>query len=582
MDYGSLILLKSSQKFKILFFILFAFSSCAGKSLDLKSNESDVISEYLKIHGEFQKALCTPEDLEVHQTYLKAYRGTGYYIPEITPNHLDHLSLEGVLPKLKEKIGWIQTEKTKLEKFKKLPALAEDKLKLEKIIDELLVLKKKYYYEKKPNEKVEIEKASALKMKELNQLLDQYLKKIPFLLSFDFPVDHLFNRVSYDQLKAVGTQNHKGKPKIHSNFLYLMRKIVEDGAQDPDNTKPDLMLRAAIDTLYLELKNGNGILSENARFDLKYVLVQVDKQFARGKEAQLNRLEEWQNRTQKTFDFYTQLVADYKNPSSSHHEADQILKKLSEDRFNLSDYIYKKQTFVYQFWMARPELFRSLYVLENILYNEVGSVDGRDALERKDVSKVVLNRYHDPAYTKIPKKSNIYGYLSKVISEKEIENERWLNTMFKEGEFSFTYYFIPSAIKIFCTDQSRTGLYLQKENLKIALDSLRQTASDFSAIRYFSRASMVGRIDMSTVWKDYVRLPESKGLPLQETSFLKKKYGKGKYQYLYSFNDPDGLDYDVVEIDNETVVVQEQPGKSPLFFGYRNPHNFIYFKKRSL
>lgn len=574
---------KNSQKYKLLLFVFFSFASCASKSLDIQSNENDIVAEYLKIHHEFQKALCTPEDPETHQTLLKAYRGTGYYIPEITPNHLDHLSIEGILPKLKEKINWIQIQKEKLQKLKKLPKVSEDKTKLENLIVDLLEIKKKHYYQKDPAKKLEIEKKSLTELKILIEHFDHYLKQIPFLLNFEFPVDHLFNRVNYDQLKLVGPQNHKGKPKIHSNYLYLMRKILEDGAQDPDFTKSDTMLRAAIDTLYLELKNSAGIISENTRYDFKYVLSQIDKQLARGKEAQVNRLEEWQIRTQKTLDFYTQLIADYKNPSSSHHEADQILKQLSEDRFKLSDYIYKKQTMVYQFWMARPELFRSLYVLENILYNEVGSVDGRDALERKDVAKIVLNRYRDPSFSKIPKKSNLHQYLTKVISDKEIDNEKWLNTMFKEGEFSFTYYFIPSAIKIYCTDQSRTGLYLQKENLKIGLEALKNPPdADFSATRYFSRASMIGRIDMSTVWKDYSRLPESKGLPLQETSFLKKKYAKGKYQYLYSFNDPDGLDYDVVEIDNDTVVVREQNLKDPLFFGYRNPHNFIYFKKRSL
>lgn len=522
-----------------------------------------------------------PEDAENHQKLLKAYRGTGYYVPEITPNHLDHLSIEGTLPKLKEKISWIQTQKEKLQKQKKIPKLSEDKKKLENLVDDLLNLKKLHYYENDERKKHELEKKSLLEVKILTDHLDSYLKQVPFLLSFEFPVDHLFNRVNYDQLKLVGPEKHKGKPKIHSNYLYLMRKIYEDGAQDPDNTKSDMMLRAAIDTLYLELKSAQGILSENARFDLKYVLSQIDKQLARGKEAQISRLEEWQTRTQKTLDFYTQLISDYKNPSSSNHQADQILKQLSEDRFSLSDYIYKKQTFVYQFWMARPELFRSLYVLENILYNEVGSVDGRDALERKDVTKVVLNRYQDPSFTRIPKKSNLYTYLSKVVSDKEIEKEKWLNTMLKEGEFSFTYYFIPSAIKIFCTDQSRTGLYLQKENLKIALEALKSPPpSDFSATRYFSRASMVGRIDMSSVWKDYERLPETKGLPLQETSFLKKKYAKNNYQYLYSFKDPDGLDYDVIEIDSETMVVREEKGKAPQFFGHRNPHNFIYFKKR--
>ena len=44
---------------------------------------------------------------------------------------------------------------------------------------------------------------------------------------------------------------------------------------------------------------------------------------------------------------------------------------------------------------------------------------------------------------------------------------KWLNVLFKEGEFSFTYFFIPSNIGIFCPDFSKKAKILRKENLNI-------------------------------------------------------------------------------------------------------------------
>jgi hypothetical protein len=120
---------------------------------------------------------------------------------------------------------------------------------------------------------------------------------------------------------------------------------------------------------------------------------------------------------------------------------------------------------------------------------------------------------------------------------------------------------------------------LQKENLKIALEVLRQPRLSFKATRYFSRASMTGRIDMTSVWNDFKAIPEREGGPLTEISRLQSQYKQNKHEVLYSFKNPDGVPFDVLEINKENYVIKHSSSENPEFFSWRNPHNFIYFKK---
>jgi hypothetical protein len=557
--------------------------SCASKPVTIDSKDDRIIESYLKLHDDFVKKSCTPKDLETHQSLLKEYRGTGYYIPELSDNHLDISSIEGILPLFEEKLQWIQEQKESLKKKKTLPDISKRKKKINQLTNELLKIKYDHYYAQEKTDLEKLKQESHLVHQELYKEFAELVYELSWMKSFKFPVDHLYNRNKYDTLKSAPPQVSKAqkkfRSKIQSNYIYLLRKLLEDGAQDPDHTKSDLSLRAGIDTLYLSLKEEKDILSENNRYDLDYVLSQFEKQLARGKGAQIDRLNEWYERTKLTKEFYEKLIAEESKKKEGEGEGDRILKELSVDRHNLSDFTLKKQTDVYKFWSSQNELLKSLWVMESILYSEVGSIDGREALERKDVAQVVYNRYLDKYYKKLPHKNNLYTYLLKELKDEEIQKEPWLNVMFKEGEFSFTYYFIPSSYKIFCPDVSRTGKYLQKENLKIALDTLRHPNLDFQALRYFSRGSMTGRIDMSSVWKDYVRLPEMRGLPLTEKSLLLSFYKKKKYQVLYSFKDAAGEDNDVLKIESDTVVIKQSERENPVLYSWRNPHNFIYFKK---
>jgi hypothetical protein len=134
---------------------------------------------------------------------------------------------------------------------------------------------------------------------------------------------------------------------------------------------------------------------------------------------------------------------------------------------------------------------QKLFSIETILYSEVGRIDAPDALERRDIAQVVINRSQNVLYNSLGNKDSIVKYLSPEI---KINENKWLNVLFKEGEFSFTYFYIPGNFHIYCPDMSRIGQFLRRENVRIALNLLNKPQASFFALRYFSRASMFGLI----------------------------------------------------------------------------------------
>ena len=55
---------------------------------------------------------------------------------------------------------------------------------------------------------------------------------------------------------------------------------------------------------------------------------------------------------------------------------------------------------------------QAIYVMETILYNEVGTADAPDALERRDVAQVINNRYENNKYNTLSKTDAITPYLN--------------------------------------------------------------------------------------------------------------------------------------------------------------------------
>lgn len=523
----------------------------------------------------FRKQVCVPKAEQKFEQFQKSYRGQGYWIPELNED-VDVGSITALLPEMEKKMKWIQDERKKLEKgnFPKANITAS----VHGILRKLLDLKKSELSTDEA-EKTKSRKESLKLLTNLQLEYSKLMKKLSFFTNHAFPVDHLKNRKVFDQFKESESER---EVKI-ANYTFLYRKIVEDGAWDKNHKSSDIYLRTTLDTLAFELKEHDFYLSEDARYDLEYVLAKIESELGKGKNFAMERLTEWEERTNKSYSFYKSLtqpenqkqieIAGVK--TTPNRELIKEHNKASED---LKEYVYTKQAEVYDYWLHQPELTRAVFVLETILLNEVGGVDGEDALERIDVARVVMNRLDKPKYLVIGKKEFLYPYLTKEVTENQLKNERWLNALFKQGEFSFTYYYMSGVPKIFCPDIAPGAKKLRKQNVEIALRVLKEKDNPIKATRYFSRASMIGRIHMDSVWEDYVPFPERPGLLAKGQEALKKAFTAGEYTYLYSFKDPDQKHFEVVQIKGDTFAIGEEKGIK-LFFRHRNPHYFKYFSK---
>ncbi len=526
-------------------------------------------------YEKFRKQVCVAKTESVFEQHLRAYRGQGYWIPELNDD-VDVASITVLLPEIEKKMKWIQEERKKLEKgnFPKPEVTAGVRSILRKLLD----LKKN---ELSGDElaKVKSRKDSLKLLTTLQHEFSVLMKKLSFVTNHAFPVDHLKNRKVFDQYRE---SEDPSSVKI-ANYTFLYRKIVEDGAWNKEHTSSDIYLRTTLDTLAFELKEHDFYLSEDARYDLEFVLAKIESEIGKGKVKMVERLTEWEERTNKLYSFYKSLT-DPENQKQIELAGvkttpnRELIKEHNKATDELKDYVYTKQSEVYKHWLQQPELTRAVFVIETILLNEVGGVDGEDALERIDVARVVMNRLDKPKYLAIGKKEFLYPYLMKNVTEKQVKNERWLNALFKQGEFSFTYYYMSGVPKIFCPDIAPGAKKLRRQNVEIALRVLKEKNNGFKATRYFSRSSMTGRIHMDSVWEDYVPYPERPGLLSNGQDKLLRAFNEGDYTYLYSYKDPENRHLEVVQIKGDMFAIGEEKGLK-LFFNHRNPHYFKYFTK---
>ncbi len=529
----------------------------------------------MHVFDDFRGKICVPRAETIYQDYLKSYRGQGYWIPELQDD-VDVESIKSLLPEFEKKLSWIR-EQRKHVTTSSFPSKTATK-EVHVLLQKLLALKKKEI-EPDEKEKTQSRKESLRLLGVLKKEFKDLVHKLSFMTNYSFPVDHLKNRKVYDQYR----ENEDPTSVKIANYTFLYRKILEDGAYYKDHTGSDIYLRTTLDTLFFELQEHDFYLTEDARFDLEFVLGKMESELARGKTKMVERLTEWEERTTRTLNFYQSLTyPENQTPKIVNGVQTTANKELilehNQATDRLKEFVYRKQSEVYNYWLHQPELTRAIFVLETILLNEVGPVDGEDALERMDVARVVMNRLDKPKYLSIGKKEFIYPYLKKVTSEFHVKNERWLNALFKQGEFSFTYYYLSGVAKIFCPDMAPSAKKLRKQNVEIALQVLKETPTSFKTTRYFSRASMIGRIHMDSIWEDYIPYPERPGLLATGQAQLSEAFKKGNYTYLYSFKDPAFLVFQVVEIDGKNYVLGEEKGIK-LFFYHRNPHYFKYFTK---
>ncbi len=566
-------------RLKSLYLTLFCFSlnSCAH-SVKWEGKISDHASSYQKALKKFNSKICVPKAESIFEQYLRDYRGQGYWIPELNED-VDVESIKALLPQMEKKLAWIKNQKEQVKKkpFPKNAVTANAK----KILKELLDLKKTELNTDE-EKKVASRKASLKLLSRLLKTYEKLVTDVSFLSSFQYPVDHLKNRKVHDGFRD---KEDLESVKI-ANYTFLYRKLLEDGAYNKDHTGSDIYLRTTLDTLHFELNSHGFYLTEDARYDLDFVLSKIESELSKGKDRIIERLTEWEQRTGRTLDFYRSLtLPENQVPSIAGDKSStanrQLIREHNKATNRLKEFVYSKQAEVYNYWLNQPELPRAIFVLETILLNEVGGVDGDEALERMDVARVVMNRLDKPKYLSIGNKEFIYPYLKKVTSDFHIKNERWLNALFKQGEFSFTYYYMSGVAKIFCPDMSPNAKKLRKKNVEIALQVLKEENTSFQTTRYFSRASMIGRIHMDSIWEDYIPYPERPGLLAEGQERLLSAFNKGEYTYLYSFKDPAFELYQVVEINGRNYALGEKNGIK-LFFGHRNPHYFKYFTKTEI
>lgn len=566
MDFGSLILFKLSLSLFLFLATTLAFGSDKQPPVKWSGNIYKVIHNHTEKFEKFSKKVCGPRDAAKYWTLLKSYRGTGFYLPKLGED-IDREAIKKNLHHFQKKISYIDSLITKLKTVKVYPNFKLIHNELDQTVKELLSLKKKHQSEIRREKREQIRKESARNLIRLQKQFDIFLNHIFFLKSYQFPNDFLDYRERYE-----GVKDKEGiKYEKMANEIFFFRKIVEDGAFDPDHTRPDRYVRATLDTLYLNIKNEKDFISENVRFDLEWIEKNIENNLARGKKQQLARLKEWHDRTQDSLNFYREIIK-----SSNIKKARFLVKKEHESAENLRDFVYQKQGEVYNYWAKEDELSKALFVLETILVHEVGVIDGEYGLERSAVAEVVINRYYDDFYNQLNPKQKILEYISPQVDTKK---ELWLNVLFKVGEFSFTYHYIPAVSHTFCPDMSKRGKSIRAKNLKIALKSLKNYNEDFEAFRYFSRISMPGKIDMSSVWTEYDRMPEMVGYEAKDQQKLTRYFLADKYEYFYTFVDAKQIEYTVLRILDTTYSMRYEKGK-PVFYDYRSPHLFTYFSKK--
>ena len=558
----------------MLFFIVISLLSAPGSIWAQSKLDQAVLTEYLKVQKEYAETSC---NLQTEQTYkdldLK-YRGDGNFIPVQLDQKVDQKTIKASLPIIKEKISWI---KGQTEALKKIENFEEIFQTLKRIENEVVVLqeaKKDFFFAKKAEQKKDIEERSKKQFAQMLKELENIKNQAGFLLSFKFPLNHLALRAEYEKNKVLGTKD--GRARANSTYLY--RRIVQDGSYDENLTRNDSVIRAGFDTLYISLTKDKDriFLTENERSDFKFIITNFRNLLELGKENLISRYEEWEKRTDRSLTFYQDLADGKKIKTSETATATDVATVL-EDRarslYNLKEFVLKKEAESYAYWAKKSELFQYLYAMETILYAEVGRIDAPDALERRDVGQVVINRFSHPVYSVVSEADSIFDYLAKDIKTKDT---KWLNVLFKEGEFSFTYFYIPGNLHIYCPDMTKVGQYLRRENVRIALELIGKPRKNFPALRYFSRMSMYGRIEMDTLWEDYKALPEVPGKPVKNPKKLAELFKQDRYKFLYDFPSEDSKrTFMVVDIKGRTYVVDSAaPNK---VYYYRNPHQFRYF-----
>ncbi len=537
-----------------------------------------IITQYLKFQSTFREKLCTAKVEKEFSVLNQNFKQFGKYIPANLDDKIDSKTISTHISLFDEKEKWISwsIDRLNLNKDFTVTLGLIKQLKDQRL--NLIALKHQYSVNNS-SDKNEIEKKAKESLANFKREFQILLNQIPFLLSFKYPVDHLELRKNYDHFKEIKTKEGRQK----SNQIFFLRRILQDGMYDEGLVRNDSVLRAAIDTFQISLNaNPHGIFfTENERYDSNYLLKAIESVLELGADNILNRLIVWRERNRQIREFYQNILDNKVLRDGEITSVQKLLEDKARATSELKEFVLKKEAEVYRYWSEQDELYQALYVIESILYSEVGTLDGRNAEERREIAQVVLNRYFTEKYNHISSFDVLYPYLINIMGQRveqknnAIISHPWLNVLLKEAEFSFTLFFIPGNLHLYCPDQTRTGQFLRRENVKIALESLKNFNKNYKGLRYYSRYSMQGRIEMDSIWNEYTSLAEKPGLKAKNSQALLKKYHAGNYTYLYEFKSAREDDYIVIEIDDKSYSIKKILPKD--VFNHRNTHMFKFF-----
>jgi hypothetical protein len=531
---------------------------------------SETKRRFNDVYQQYVRTVCAPGIEKEFWNRASLYRGNGIFVPTLIDDTLDKITIEKNLPLMQQKANWIENNIKRLEKEISFNHLITWNSSLRSQLDHVVSFKQKFLESSTIEEKEKIRKEARLYYKRYQDEVLGLMNSLYFMQSFNFPVDHFQLRSQYDLFKKRKDQLGKRK----ANEMYFLRRVVEDGTQNPDGGKNDAYMRSVMNTIAIALSKPDDFIREELRYDLEFIFNAIDDHLKRGPIVHLSRLREWLRLEKNEKVFYHQLLKNQFHDDATKTTSEYVLLRSTALK-NFKSFVQAQQRKVYDFWMKQPEIYQALFVLDAILMMEVGGIDGRDMLERRDVAQVAINRRHIDYFSSIASDDDLYPYLSDIA---DLQNQRWLNVLFKEGEFSFTYFFIPSTIRIFCPEMSRYGQFIRDENVNLSLDLLSGPDTNFPALRYYSRASMFGRIEMDPLWHDFLAYPERPGLKLEKgKEEYSEAYKTGNFKFLYHFTDAVGDTFKVLEIKDKKVV---SSFNGEHFYQWRNPNLFRYFIKK--
>lgn len=561
------------MKLKIFLSLFLVFSAQSSELPQYPGSPESVIAIYNRLHQSFVKEVCTKGTEDEFQRLFDRYRHLGYFLPFLTDGSLDRQAITNNMPALERQRVWllrlIDELNLKETDFKKL---SEDLSWLKEYMKTLMQDKKEFFFQSENAQKEELKKRALFHMMTFKQGLIGFQRRAPFFLPFDFPSPIGELRLLNDEFK--------GQKKLSkANEVYFYRRLIEDGTSDELGSYYDANARLTLNTIYFKLQKQDFFLSEDLYFDLKFLFGFWEKILEGGKTKQLERMKRWQRKVEARYGFYQNLLQNKVIVDGKTIDLVQLVRQENSARFDLINFVNRKESETYRFWARQTELMQALFSIETILYNEVGALD-KDQFERKDVTQIILNRSVMPYYWILAPEDHLYKELPHEEGRLIVGN-KWLNILFKSSEFSFSYFYIHANHRIYCPEQGGLDRKLRRENLLMGLQALKKPNWDFSATRYFSRISMPGRIDMGRVWeKDYRSYPERAGAEVKDLRLLNKiktAYKKGEWYYLYQFTDDRGQNFRVVEINDRYWVM---PLGEIRFFNYRHPDYFRYFVKK--